>query len=216
MTPAYIPMQISNRRSRLKFSQGLKQRHEEAEMNNLIREQELNEACDKMLPTDLPEDMQGLRDGIRMMAKAQFGKSFPVLPASEEAFRAEELEKLSEMFSGSYLQQTASGYKLWDFNKLLQGAISIEFKSEPLSVVLDIGPEVIELVGDDAQVGIALIRYIHHLGVFELEAAKRPCPECSTSEPKDCDTCGGCGWILDSANAETPDLSSIPEKSANV
>ena len=70
----------------------------------------------------------------------------------------------------------------------------IRYSNDPASVtIFNAGDPFTELTGPAA---VAFVRFLHYLGIFELEAAKKPCPECGEKPPQDCDTCGGLGWVI--------------------
>jgi hypothetical protein len=130
----------------------------------------------------------------------QLGAFIPPLmePPNAEKFKAEEMEQLADRFAGIYIERTTKGFRTWNFQGLLTGPEITEIECETTGKVpvatLYAGHRVIEILEDD--VAVAFIRYLHYLGIFELAAAKRPCPDCGNKPPQDCETCGGLGWVL--------------------
>ena len=139
---------------------------------------------------------------------SQFMPKVPDLPSDEELAQ-NELEMRAEQFSGSFIQTLPNGVtQLLDFSTILQPACQIDIvpphlesvdpnvhdiaREVPLSVLVanPMGGRT-TLYGAAAE---AFIRYLHYVGVFQLEAAKMKCPQCS--EPCDCPECGGLGWVL--------------------
>ena len=198
MNPHNIPYPIylqGGRRNRSKQLAQLREAQMQGEMNRMIREQEAFEAMDRLAEKGVPSEMiEFIKIQMRQLVP-------PVMTVpSDEELRQKELEALADQFAGSFIERDQNGsLKMWDFLLLLKMSTLIEqiqVNTEAYTgtlVRLSTENDTVELIGRTAD---AFLRYLHYIGIFQLEDAKLPCPECTDKPPRDCDVCGGLGWIL--------------------
>jgi hypothetical protein len=191
--PPPMPTKYSRRRNKTRLMEEMKQLHEQHEQATLERQFQLEETLRKMRNMNVPDE-------IVEMIEMQLQMMAPQLPQPPdlERLKSYELEQLADRFTSSFVEKTASGLKLWDFKVLLASAGRIEYTPNPdnlsdVTLFRDDGSLMVSLMGASAT---AFMRYLHYLGIFELEAAKTPCPDCGDKAPQDCETCGGLGWVL--------------------
>jgi hypothetical protein len=182
---------FSRRRNRQKLIEELKRARERAEMNQIEREVETSDVVNKAVEKGLPSEMADL-------VKHQLGVLttgfMPEVP-NEETWKRNELDQLADRFAGYYLEKKADGWNLLDFGALVECSPSIRYFDSSVTITFEFtGGGSTAITGDAA---LAFIRYLHFIGLFEVENAKRPCPECGDKIPQNCETCGGLGWVID-------------------
>lgn len=186
--PAYFD--FSRRRNRRKLIEDLRAQRLQAEYESIEREVKTSDVVEKAVEKGFPLEIADL---LKMQLNpAGF---MPQIP-DEAAWRKNELDQLADRFAGSYIEQLPGGHvKLWDFTMIVARSTLMEYSSDLMKVSCDF-PEGggVELNG---KVALAFIRYLYFIGLFEVENAKRPCPECGDKIPQNCETCGGLGWVID-------------------
>jgi hypothetical protein len=208
--PMPMPYAYSRRRNKAQLIKQMQKLHEQQEQAMLERQFKMEELMGKLRESDMPAEIIG-------MLEMQLGILVP--PPMEvpdaQKLKAEEMSQLADRFASSFIEKTNLGWKLWDFNHLLASATRVEY--DPLSEEIrsDFTPDggMVEATGNKTplvilycdedpmqeltgKTALAFIRYLHYLGIFELEAAKKPCPDCGNKPPQDCEICGGLGWVL--------------------
>lgn len=188
--PAY-PAVYSRRRSKQKMIEQMQKLHEQWETMALDRQFKMQELLQKLDESGMPAELLSMmKIQLEMLAP-------PIQEApSLEKLKSDEMEQLSDRFSGIYIQRNGDSFKSWNFAGLLAGedVTAIEFDAGFPRAIIYAGDKVIECL--EGVVAINFVRYLHYTGIFELEAAKKPCPECRNKPPQDCETCGGLGWVL--------------------
>jgi hypothetical protein len=184
---------FSRRRNRKKLLEELNNQRAQAEMSQIEREVKTSDVVDKAVDKGFPAEVGDL---LKMQFSNGFGGfSMPEVP-SEDEWRKNELEQLADRFSGSYVElKPDGGFKLWDFTFLLSKAATVEYFNATTTITVGFSEGgSVELQGKTA---IAFMRYLHFIGIFEVENAKRSCPDCGDKIPQNCETCGGLGWVID-------------------
>jgi hypothetical protein len=183
----------------------INRRNEKMAMMALMRTEELKQALSDAehgnpgtLMQILPQFMTMLQQGVHET------------PSSEHDLREKSLHASAYQNVGVFLQwldPEKKNFKLWDFEALLSMAVGVLYVDG--YIVIEMAEEQIRF---DADVSAAFMRYLHFLGVFEVDALKQVCPECMARRLHgfvvagapveaggalpDCTRCGGLGWII--------------------
>lgn len=195
---------VGQRRHRKQQMEMVRKTHEDQVLRNQFKRQEIENALERAEEKGFPQEIVDL---LRLQMGDLMAPELPDIPPDKD-LEQQELEQLSEQFIGSYLEKLPNGgWKAWDFRTLLMSASSAEYipgfesmssgtkKHNPAAVYVSL-PSGDEITMEN-DVAIAFVRYLHYLGLFRVEKAKRPCPNCGAKEPQDCETCGGIGWVLE-------------------
>lgn len=191
--------------------------NEAAELAHLQRQEEtkhrFQEAMERIKGQhkDLPEELLAMYELVMSQAGGGDYYRAPELPLARqvEQFVRARAYQMPGMYIDRHSAQ-GSGFEVYDFATLTERADRLIYDPsvhrsprEPAGPRIEIwhGEQSKTVWGEPAR---ALLRWLHYQGVFLVEAARRPCPECGAGEPKDCDTCGGLGWIVPEAEATQP------------
>lgn len=190
--PTPMPTSYSRRRNRHQMVEHMKQMAEQSEQAALERQFKIEDFKRMIDQSEMPEEVKAM---IEMQLAALAPPEQQHEPPTLEQLKCNELEQLADLYAGSYVSREPNGVVvMWDFNYLLAHSGYVEYRGG--SVYLHVyGKDESPLVlfGKTAE---AFIRYLYYLGLFELESNKKPCPDCGSKPPQDCDTCGGLGWVL--------------------
>jgi hypothetical protein len=208
--PPMLPMLSSpyySRRNRTKTLEAMREQSEkyaDQQLNNLCRSQNILEVIEK---SELPE---GLRAAVKAQVEASMpppGPDAPPVPTLEQLKR-QEIDQAAERWSGVHFElEENGGFLCWDFRAMLERSKGLEYhpaysrqtftgEEEAIEAVvfIDYGTgDMDELRGGAA---IAFLRYLRFIGIMEMVEARRKCPDCGDLPPRDCDTCGGLGWVV--------------------
>ena len=113
--------------------------------------------------------------------------------------RMELIKTAYEAQIGLFFETLPDGFRMLDFAEMIDGAMKIDYARVSDTISVDRGNYVLLVTGKAV---IPFLRYLRYLGIFQVNAARVPCPDCGEKEPCDCETCGGLGWIIPEVTAD--------------
>ena len=188
--------------------------NERAEMEHMLRQESIahqfEETLEKMraksggvVPEEFAQMMQMLLSLSQMPFRPPYSGSSSLDDMTREFVRRRAADN-----PGVFVMGKENGVvEIYDFTSLLARIDQLNyypegdpdepegFRAKPYVELIRAGEYTI-LTGGAAK---ALMGFVHYQGVFLVEDAKRPCPDCASGSPRDCATCGGLRWIIPDA-----------------
>lgn len=187
--------------------------NERAEYEHMIHQQNTNHRLEEALAQiktksgeSLPPEIGHMLQVLMSVQGSQpFNPPYPNLSLDQAA--DDFVRNTAMTHPGVYIHRTGGRVEIYDFAKLIAEANRIvyhplgdERDRDPVAPTVEVYiPTHTTIKGEPA---LAFLAFLHYAGLFLVDEAKRPCPDCTTGPPRDCETCGGLRWI-------------IPEKPAN-
>jgi hypothetical protein len=176
----------------------MKRHQERAELQSLYGSEMVNQQLEQMRDAfksgDPEKIMEAWQTSLRnvMQTMMPSGPSFPSDAAG--VARHETMHAAYNLFPGTFVEYKQSGgFIIWDFEEMLRQATKVEYfpHGQKATIENDIGQ--LEISGRAVE---PFLRYLHYIGVFMSDNLRRACPECAPADPKDCENCGGLGWLI--------------------
>lgn len=218
--PEFYPPEISRSRPRAQDLERARRANQQAEYEHFARQTAMKDQLDQVVErikqshgSGMPEEFGQMMQVLMSMSMGPFHPPYPEV--TMDAALAEFVRGRARALPGIHVSgdypRMRDEVEIFDFTALVQGATRIRYlpKGDPES---DDAPPTVEIWRSDTDVGDylhgkvaeAFIGYLHYSGLFLVEAAKRPCPDCSDGPLRDCETCGGLRWIIPDEPAAAP------------
>jgi hypothetical protein len=172
----------------------MRRRKQEAEFQSFVREQQAKALTERINAGEQIDPSVLLEMSVKSAATLMGHEPPPDDPAGRA--RQELMQASYEAHVGVFVERLSRGFTIWDFADIVDGATRIEYDCDDRGVK----GILVSKYQDEIQISgpalIPFLRYLHYLGIFQVEAARTPCPDCSTKEPMNCETCGGLGWLM--------------------
>jgi hypothetical protein len=188
---------VSGLRGRIALKE-MNRRKNEAEYRQVISGELIREQMENMQAAfrsgDPGQMMATFQNAIQTAVQA-FSQQDPPMPEDARSIsRSELMQGAYNVYVGTFLEKNDRGFVLWDFQSLVADAKAIDFDREQGSITIHSPGDANVLTGATV---MPFLRYLAYLGIFMVDEARKPCPECSSKpEPVNCENCGGLGWIV--------------------
>jgi hypothetical protein len=186
---------------------------EKEEMSRLMREEAMAQQVEQMSDQVPKEYMQMM---LQMFKSIGAAGQFAHIPADPAEFKRQAIEQAAYAYCSIYIDRQPNGaFRLWDFDELVSGAISIVFhpagadtvdrggEDQPERYLIQVPDDLHELRGAAAR---AFGKYLHFIGIFVALAARVPCTVCNGESPGYCPGCDGLGWSVDASQVNIDEV----------
>lgn len=186
----------------------MRRRKHDAEYRQVISNEMIREQFERMIgafQSGEPGVMLGtFQSTILNVVQAMTQSNGPNLPDDPKTMARHELmHSAYDLYIGTFVERLPrGGFVVWDFPQLLSEAIKVSYDPESKTAMIEAHMDQTEISGAALD---PFLRYLHYMGVFMVADARKPCPDCIPGPPRDCESCGGLGWVIpDSQGSSIP------------